>query len=125
MGEMSFRCALKVIVSKGCVSSSERNCRVRSFSGYDHLLEYTYDMGRNTIRMWIHQRHGAIGTQSGSSHSSGGTGLTISHSRTPSTLSQNLAQCGPLSAPPSFHSVLRAFCIRGSSASTPSIRSTV
>jgi hypothetical protein len=52
-------------------------------------------------------------------HNSGGTGLTTSQSSTPSTANQNFAQCGALRAPPSFHSVALAFCIRASSASTP------
>lgn len=79
--------------------------------------------------MWIHHRHGATGTQSGSNlvkvntlslddaispthHSSGGTGLTASHSRQPRTLSQNLAQWGPLTAPPSLCNIPLALTSR-------------
>ena len=57
--------------------------------------------------------------------SSGGTGLTTSHSTTPSTAIQNFAQCGALNAPPNFQSVLLAFRIRSSSASTPRILNAV
>ena len=55
-------------------------------------------------------------------HSSGGIGWFPDHSYTPRTDNQNLPQDGHPPAPPSFHSVSRAFWLNGSEDDTPSKR---
>src|SRR3569833_2411029 len=102
MGAIVLRVPAQSMLSHGSTNSSFLSDRMTSVSSHCHFLDQMYDLARKPCLMWIHHLHCAMGTQSGSSHSSGGTGFTLSHLATPCMASQNFPLCGACVAPPSL-----------------------
>ena len=80
------------------------------------------------MRQWHHMRDGCahptpVSLDRGSSHASGGMGLTPSHPYTPSRASQNLPHDVTWVGPPRDEIQARAETQRASSAGTPRMRS--